>query len=53
MSGATPKVTPGGVRAFIQGMSPEERARLVRALAEALVDQLRERRRVESSRVIK
>ena len=53
MSGDAPKVTSGGVRAFIQGMSPEERARLVKALAETLVDQLRERQRVESQRVIK
>ena len=49
----TAKGSSGGVRELLQQLRPEERERLVRALADVLMEQLRERRRVESLRGIK
>lgn len=45
-----PKGSPGSVRDVLQQLSPEERERLVKALAAALVDQIREHKRVDAMR---
>ena len=44
------KPTPGTVRAVIEQLNAEERERLVKALAQALLEQVQERRRVDALR---
>ncbi len=53
MSNGDGKTAPGGVRAALQQLTAAERERLVKALAEVLIEQIREQRRVESMRRLK
>ena len=48
-----PKGRPGSVRDALQQLSPEERDRLVKALAAALVDEIRDRQRFDAMRKVR
>lgn len=50
MSDEARRPSAGTVRAALQQLSAEERERLVKALAAALVEQIREQQRVEGMR---